>query len=94
MDAIEQADHEVLIGAPNSTQEETERAFLVGLDSEESLSELARLAETAGAGCRRNDAPEKNSDRTRRPILEAAKRTSFRLLCRREKRISSFLTMS
>ena len=49
MDAIEQADHEVLIGAPNSTQEETERAFLVGLDSEESLSELARLAETAGA---------------------------------------------
>lgn len=49
MDAIEQADHEVLNGAPNSTQEETERAFLVGLDSEESLSELARLAETAGA---------------------------------------------
>ena len=49
MDAIERADQEVLVGAPNSTQEEQERAFLVGLDSEESLGELARLAETAGA---------------------------------------------
>ena len=49
MDAIERADDEVLIGAPNSTQEEQERAFLVGLDSDESLLELARLAETAGA---------------------------------------------
>ena len=49
MDAIERADGEVLIGAPNSTQEEQERAFLVGLDSDESLLELARLAETAGA---------------------------------------------
>ena len=35
MDAIERADDEVLIGAPNSTQEEQERAFLVGLDSDE-----------------------------------------------------------
>ena len=49
MDAIERADSEVLIGASTSTQEEKERAFLVGLDSERSLEELARLADTAGA---------------------------------------------
>ena len=49
MDAIERADREVLIGAGTSTQEEKERAYLVGLDSERSLEELARLADTAGA---------------------------------------------
>ena len=49
MDAIERADREVLIGASTSTQEEKERAYLVGLDSERSLEELARLADTAGA---------------------------------------------
>lgn len=49
MDAIERADQEVLIGAGNGTQEEKERAYLVGLDSERSLEELARLADTAGA---------------------------------------------
>jgi len=49
MDAIERADSEVLIGASQSTQEEKERAYLVGLDSEKSLEELARLADTAGA---------------------------------------------
>ncbi len=49
MDAIERADSEVLIGVPSSTQEDKERAYLVGLDSEDSLRELARLAETAGA---------------------------------------------
>ena len=49
MEAIERADSLVLCGAPNDTQEEKERAFLVGLDSEESLEELARLADTAGA---------------------------------------------
>jgi len=49
MDAIDRADSEVLIGAGESTQEEQERAFLVGLDSERSLEELARLADTAGA---------------------------------------------
>lgn len=49
MEAIECADSLVLCGAPNDTQEEKERAFLVGLDSEESLEELARLADTAGA---------------------------------------------
>ena len=49
MEAIERADAQVLCGAPNDTQEEKERAFLVGLDSEESLEELARLADTAGA---------------------------------------------
>ena len=48
-EAIERADSLVLCGAPNDTQEEKERAFLVGLDSEESLEELARLADTAGA---------------------------------------------
>ena len=49
MDAIERADSEVMIGATTSTQEEKERAYLVGLDSERSLEELARLADTAGA---------------------------------------------
>ena len=49
MDAIERADQEVMIGASASTQEEKERAYLVGLDSEKSLEELARLADTAGA---------------------------------------------
>ncbi|MBQ2833344.1 MAG: GTPase HflX [Clostridia bacterium] len=49
MDAIERADSEVMIGASQSTQEEKERAYLVGLDSEKSLEELARLADTAGA---------------------------------------------
>lgn len=49
MDAIERADSEVMIGASASTQEEKERAYLVGLDSERSLEELARLADTAGA---------------------------------------------
>ena len=49
MDAIERADSEVLLGASQSTEEEKERAFLVGLDSERSLEELARLADTAGA---------------------------------------------
>lgn len=49
MDAIERADSEVLIGIPSTTEEEKERAFLVGLDSERSLEELDRLADTAGA---------------------------------------------
>lgn len=50
MDAIERADAEVMIGAnTENTQEEKERAYLVGLDSERSLEELARLADTAGA---------------------------------------------
>ena len=50
MDAIERADAEVMIGANNeNTQEEKERAYLVGLDNERSLEELARLADTAGA---------------------------------------------
>ncbi|MCI7736381.1 MAG: GTPase HflX [Clostridiales bacterium] len=49
MDAIERADSEALRGAPNQTQEQQERAYLVGLDSERSLEELARLADTAGA---------------------------------------------
>lgn len=49
MDAIERADSEVMIGLPSTTEEEKERAFLVGLDSERSLEELARLADTAGA---------------------------------------------
>ena len=50
MDAIERADAEVMIGAnTENTQEEKERAYLVGLDNERSLEELARLADTAGA---------------------------------------------
>ena len=49
MEAIETADAEVLKGDSSGTEEEQERAFLVGLDSERSLDELARLADTAGA---------------------------------------------
>ena len=50
MDAIVRADADVLRGAPAGVQqEEAERAFLVGLDSEQSLDELEKLAETAGA---------------------------------------------
>lgn len=49
MEAIEQADSEVLKGDVAGTEEIQERAFLVGLDSETSLDELARLADTAGA---------------------------------------------
>lgn len=49
MDAIAQADREVLIGDTAGTEEVKERAYLVGLDSERSLEELARLADTAGA---------------------------------------------
>lgn len=49
MDAIERADADVLLGVDNTTQEEKERAYLVGLDSEKSLEELVRLADTAGA---------------------------------------------
>lgn len=49
MDAIARADEEVMIGLPSTTEEEKERAYLVGLDSERSLEELARLADTAGA---------------------------------------------
>ena len=49
MEAIERADTDVLKGVSTSTQEERERAFLVGLDSERSLDELSRLADTAGA---------------------------------------------
>ena len=49
MDAITQADRDVLIGEEPVTGEEKERAYLIGLDSEKSLDELARLAETAGA---------------------------------------------
>ena len=49
MDAIEQADGDVLRGEEPTTAEDRERAYLIGLDSEKSLDELARLAETAGA---------------------------------------------
>lgn len=50
MDAIVRADADVLRGAPAGVQqEEAERAFLVGLDSEQSLDELEKLAKTAGA---------------------------------------------
>lgn len=49
MEAIEQADAEVLKGDVSGTEDVQERAYLVGLDSETSLDELARLADTAGA---------------------------------------------
>ena len=49
MEAIERADSQVLKGDALGTEEVQERAFLVGLDSEASLDELARLADTAGA---------------------------------------------
>ena len=49
MEAIEEADSEVLKGDISGTEDVQERAFLVGLDNEASLDELARLADTAGA---------------------------------------------
>ena len=49
MEAIERADSEVLKGDIAGTEDVQERAYLVGLDSERSLDELARLADTAGA---------------------------------------------
>ena len=49
MEAIEQADAEVLKGDIAGTEDVQERAFLVGLDTDRSLDELARLADTAGA---------------------------------------------
>ena len=49
MEAIEVADAEVLKGDISGTEDVQERAFLVGLDSDTSLDELARLADTAGA---------------------------------------------
>ena len=49
MEAIERADAEVLKGDIAGTEDAQERAFLVGLDTERSLDELARLADTAGA---------------------------------------------
>ena len=52
MEEIERADEELLQAAPRmETQDEKERAYLVGIESEISLEELQRLAETAGAVC-------------------------------------------
>ena len=48
MEAIEEADVRSMIGMEDVT-EGPERVMLVGMDSDESLDELARLAETAGA---------------------------------------------
>lgn len=49
MEAIALADAEVLKGDVSGTEDVQERAYLVSLDSETSLDELARLADTAGA---------------------------------------------
>ena len=48
MEAIAQNDRPVMPEA-QVTRSETERAYLIGIDSEESLDELASLAESAGA---------------------------------------------
>lgn len=48
MEMIERADADVLRGT-EAVGERKERAWLVGLDSQKSLDELARLAQTAGA---------------------------------------------
>ena len=49
MELIEDADQAVLRGEDANAHSETERAVLMGIESEESLKELRRLAETAGA---------------------------------------------
>lgn len=49
MDLIMEADKEVLIGDEGILEEGPERAILVGMESQESLEELAQLADTAGA---------------------------------------------
>ena len=49
MELIEEADQAVMRGEEASAHSETERAVLMGIESEESLEELRRLAETAGA---------------------------------------------
>lgn len=49
MERIEEADEAVLRGEDAPQGSETERAVLMGIESEESLEELRRLAETAGA---------------------------------------------
>ena len=49
MELIEDADQAVLRGEDATAHSETERAVLMGIESEESLKELRRLAETAGA---------------------------------------------
>ena len=49
MELIEDADQAVLRGEDANAHSETERAVLMGIESEESLAELRRLAETAGA---------------------------------------------
>ncbi|MDR0396392.1 MAG: GTPase HflX [Oscillospiraceae bacterium] len=48
-DAIEQADAAVLRGDTAIDEDAPERALLIGTDSDESLEELAALADTAGA---------------------------------------------
>lgn len=49
MERIEEADEAVLRGEDAPQGSEAERAVLMGIESEESLEELRRLAETAGA---------------------------------------------
>ena len=49
MELIEEADQAVMRGEEAGAHSETERAVLMGIESEESLEELRRLAETAGA---------------------------------------------
>ncbi|MDR1569049.1 MAG: GTPase HflX [Oscillospiraceae bacterium] len=49
LDAIERADAAVLEGETETFEDEPERAILLGDESDESLKELAALADTAGA---------------------------------------------
>ena len=49
MDRIAEADAAVLRGEDADEREKAERAVLMGIESEDSLEELSRLAETAGA---------------------------------------------
>lgn len=49
MDRIAEADAAVMRGEDANEREKAERAVLMGIESEEALEELARLAETAGA---------------------------------------------
>ena len=87
MELIEDADQAVLRGEDANAHSETERAVLMGIESEESLKELRRLAETASrASCR------SGKSRMVRCSLVGAVRRSLRGNVRRLRRTSAFLT--
>lgn len=61
MDEIVLSDQRVMQGEDKAADDAPERALLVGIESDESLDELADLAESAGAGGCRPFLPAKNA---------------------------------